>query len=226
MKLHKVLNTGAAVGCERLRQVAFYYFGFDDQLHGDGRLVVLDAVAGQVLQILNTLEAMRFPIAKASPIEAYEGNDEASMADNNTSSFNDRAIKGSSVTSLHAYGLAIDLNPVQNPFVKRESAALKITPKGTEAYSDRKSLRPGMAKSVVDVFADHGFVIWGGDWHNPTDYQHFQVSRDLAKELTAASPAHALGLFELYVARYQKCRNTSVETQKPTRRACSANARP
>ena len=183
-------------------------------------------IAGQVLQIVNTLEAMGFPIAKASPIEAYEGNDEASMADNNTSSFNDRAIKGSSVTSLHAYGLAIDLNPVQNPFVKRERAALKITPKGAEPYSDRKSLRPGMAEAVVDVFADHGFVIWGGDWHNPTDYQHFQVSRDLAKELTAASPAHAQGLFELYVAHYQKCRNTSVETQKPTRRACSANARP
>src|SRR4029077_4816088 len=85
MRLHKVLKSNPTVRCDRLRLVTFSYFGFDEQLHDDGQVIVLDAVANHVLQIFNALRDKHFPIAKAKLMENYDGDDDASMADNNTS---------------------------------------------------------------------------------------------------------------------------------------------
>src|SRR2546423_5276976 len=119
MKIHKVLTAEAPIGCARLNLVTFRYFGFDGRIHDDGEVVVMDAAAPHVLGIFAKLEEMRFPIAKAKLMDHYDGNDDASMADDNTSAFNGRKIVGGSSISLHAYGLAIDVNPIQNPFVRR-----------------------------------------------------------------------------------------------------------
>jgi hypothetical protein len=207
MKLHHVLNPGAVVGCDRLRLVSFRYIGFDGQLHNDGEIVVMDAVADHVLEIFVTLRNRRFPIERAKLMNSYDGNDDASIADNNTSSFNDRKVAGTTAISLHAYGLAIDVNPIQNPYVEHSRGILTFSPKAGARYADRKRIQSGMAETVVDVFADHGFATWGGHWRT-ADYQHFQVSRKMADQLARRSPVEAQALFDRYVEVYRACRRT------------------
>lgn len=212
MKLHGVLTAEAPVGCARLSLVTFQYFGFDNHVHDDGQVVVMDAAAPHVLGIFAKLEAMRFPIAKARLMDRYDGDDEAAMADDNTSAFNGRKIVGGSSISLHAYGLAIDLNPIQNPFVRRAGANLKFDPAAGIEYANRTKDRPwkmprlGLAESVIDVFADGGFLIWGGYWNDPVDYQHFQVGRSFAEQLTRLPPVQAANVFNAHLERYRACR--------------------
>jgi hypothetical protein len=211
MKVHQVLNAKAPIGCDRLRSIKFSYFGFDDKIHDDGELIVMDAVAAHVLRIFVSLRRIRFPIAKAQPMNSFDGDDNASMRDNNSSAFNDRNLTGGDSISLHAYGLAIDLNPVQNPYLVRSGGVLKIEPPAGADYLNRlnerpwKQSRPGMAEAVVRIFADNGFLIWGGYWDEPIDYQHFQVGRRLAERLASASPSEAGQIFNLVVDRFQMC---------------------
>jgi len=201
----KVLDASSPVGCERLRYVKFSYVNFSHQLQGDGELVVLDVAADHVVNIFRTLRQISFPLSKARLMNYYLGNDEASMADNNTSAFNDREIVCGRAKSIHAYGLAVDINPIQNPYIKRTKAGRTISPKSGVEYENRGNLRPGMAEAVIDIFAEDGFPIWGGRWSNPTDYQHFQVSRTLAHELIRQPPTAAKKLFESAVDQYRIC---------------------
>jgi hypothetical protein len=211
MRAHHVLGSAAKVGCERLRLVKFGYFGFDDKIHNDGEIVVMDAAATHVLRIFQRLREMRFPISKARPMNDYNGNDDASTRDNNTSAFNDRNVAGASSLSLHAYGLAIDLNPVQNPYLTRSGGALRIDPPAGADHINRMNerlserLRSGMAEAVIRVFADDGFLIWGGHWREPIDYQHFQTSRKLAERLAGLSSSEATQSFDRAVDRFQAC---------------------
>jgi hypothetical protein len=233
MKEHNVIRAGAPVGCERLRLIKFSYFGFDGHVHGDGEIMVMDAAAENVLRIFTKLRDIRFPIAKARLINQYDGNDDASMADNNTSAFNFRNVAGTNSLSLHAYGLAIDVNPVQNPYVQRSAGKLTFSPPAGAAYANRfddqpeRQLRRGMAESVIDAFADEGFVIWGGYWKSAIDYQHFQVSRSLAQQLARLAPAQAKTVFAQHVERYRACRRkggAEASRSNCTRRA--ADGRP
>ena len=127
-------------------------------------------------------------------------------SDDNTSAFNDRSISGGSSVSIHAYGLAIDVNPVQTPFCQKQHETRHVSPRKGENYLNRVDVRPGMAETVVDIFAENGFPIWGGDWKNPIDYQHFQVGRDLANRLAHASNANAKAIFETQIEQYHRCR--------------------
>jgi len=212
MKRHHVIKAGAPVGCKRLKLVRFSYLGFDGQVHGDGEIMVMDAAADSVARIFARLREMGFPVAKARLIDNYEGNDDASLADNNTSAFNFRNVAGTSSLSLHAYGLAIDLNPLQNPYVQHSGAGLVYSPPAGAAYADRlkgqpeKRLRLGLAEAVIDPFADEGFLVWGGTWKTSIDYQHFQVSRGLAQQLARMAPAEANAVFRQHVERYRTCR--------------------
>jgi hypothetical protein len=214
MKRHHVIRAGAPVGCERLRLVKFSYLGFDRQVHGDGEIMVMDAAADNVARIFTKLREIGFPIAKARLIDHYDGNDDASIADNNTSAFNFRTVAGTNSLSVHAYGLAIDINPVQNPYVQHSGARLVFSPPASAAYADRlksqpeKRLRLGMAEAAIHAFADEGFLVWGGTWTSSIDYQHFQVSRSLAQQLARLSPSEAKALFRQHVERYRTCRVT------------------
>ncbi len=173
----------------------------DHVLYGPG-----DAVAPRVLHIFETLQARGFPLAKARPVEAYDGDDNASMADNNTSGFNDRPVAGTTRPSLHGYGAAIDLNPVQNPFLTLSGSSVAVAPPAGAAYLNRrphrpdKPDRPGLAEAVVALFAENGFSHWGGDWDDPIDYQHFDVGRPLAESLAALPPEQARTRFEAAIA--------------------------
>lgn len=205
MKSHNVMRPISPVGCDRLRLVTFPYYGFDGRVHSDGQIVVMDAAANSVLQVFLKLRQMQFPIAKARLMDHYKGNDSASTADNNTSSFNARQSTGGSSLSMHAFGLAIDLNPVQNPYVMGR----RVAPASAAAYADRVLVRPGMAESVIDAFAEQGFTVWGGTWRNPIDYQHFQVPRPMAERLAGMSSAQAVIAFKRYVDRIRACRRNA-----------------
>ncbi len=205
MKSHNVMRPISPVGCDRLRLVTFSYYGFDDRVHSDGQIVVMDAVAEPVLQVFLKLRAMQFPIAKARLMDHYNGNDSASTADNNTSSFNARQSTGGSSLSMHAYGLAIDLNPVQNPYV----TGRRVAPASAAVYANRLLVRPGMAEKVIGAFAEEGFTVWGGRWRNPIDYQHFQIPRPMAEQLAGMSSAQAIAAFKRHVARYRACRRNA-----------------
>jgi hypothetical protein len=194
MKAHRVMHADAPVGCERLALVRFAYIGFDARYHDNGELVVLDALADEVAAIFAELRARRFPIQQARLMNAYDGDDDASMDANNTSAFNDRNVVGTHSISMHAYGAAIDLNPVQNPAYDRINGMRVLVPKAGAAYAQRSPLRPGMAESVTHIFAAHGFAVWGGRFRD-ADYQHFTVDRALAQKLMRLPPGEARAMF-------------------------------
>jgi hypothetical protein len=207
------------VPLKRLKMVEFSYWylekdsnnwHFRDQQKHDGKIVVLDAVAGHVCDIFKELYEIKFPIHKACPIENYNGDDEASMADNNSSSFNYREITGGGLSSIHSYGLAIDINPVQNPYASflenkdiQGVGNTKILPLSGRDYINRTNLRLGMIENakenVVEIFKNHGFPVWGGRWNTPIDWQHFQTHRSTAQLLGAMAPDDASILFNMYV---------------------------
>jgi D-alanyl-D-alanine carboxypeptidase-like protein len=211
MKSHNVLHGGAPVGCDRLKLIRFEHVGFDGLLHR-GEIVVMDAAADHVRRVFGLLVEMKFPIEKAKLMNYYNGSDDEAIADNNTSGFNHRSVEGGNALSLHAYGLAIDLNPKQNPYVKRNRSGIVLSvspPSSIDHVSrprSRANPRLGMAESVVDLFAEHGFSVWGGYWPYEVDYQHFAVSRSLALHLARLSPVNAQALFEENVRSYVTCR--------------------
>ncbi len=209
MMLNEVWKEDCPVGLDRLRLVTFSYFDFKGEEYTDGELVVLDAVAVRVIQIFKELYEIRFPLAQAKRIEIYKGCDETSMAQNNTCAFNHRPIVGGSLISIHSYGLAIDINPIQNPYVgfKDEAARargqLRILPAEGRDYLNRTKIRPGMVEPIVNIFKRNGFSIWGGDWNDPLDWQHFQPSRAIAQLLAVMTFEDASDLFELYADKNQ-----------------------
>ncbi len=153
-----------------LRLLELTHHGFDGGVHR-GELVVHRDVADEVLQIFARLFALRFPIERMQRVDAFGGDDEASMAANNSSAFNFRRIQGSHVLSHHARGLAIDLNPVQNPWVRGD----RVDPPAGRAYLERTHLRAGMIADpgpILDAFLAFGWH-WGGHFPDMQDYHHF-----------------------------------------------------
>jgi D-alanyl-D-alanine carboxypeptidase len=165
---------GCPVGPARLREVRLRYWGFDGKPH-TGALVVHGSVARDVVLVFARLYAQRFPIRRMEPIDAFRGSDDRSMGADNTSGFNCRyaVARGPRRWSAHAYGKAIDVNPVENPYV--ESGAVR--PPAGKRFLDRAAVRRGMAVAggaLVKTFASVGWS-WGGRWPSP-DYQHFSVT--------------------------------------------------
>ena len=165
-------HAGCPVGPSQLRRVRLAYWGFDGTAH-TGSLVVNAAAVGDLVRVFSRLYAGRFPIRRMRPIDAYGGNDERSLAADNTSAFNCRYAVGPGPRrwSAHSYGQAIDVNPVENPYL--ESG--RVHPRAGRAYLDRADVRPGMAVRgglLVQSFARVGWR-WGGRWTGTPDYQHF-----------------------------------------------------
>jgi hypothetical protein len=163
---------GCPVGLDELRMLELSFWGFDGRPHHGGRLVVHAEFAPQLVGAFEALFEARFPIERMEPVDAYGADDNASMAANNTSAFNCRLRAESSTTwSEHAYGRAIDINPVQNPYVSSSGTAY---PPAARAYLDRSDVQPGMlveGGAAVAAFDAIGWQ-WGGRWDSPVDYQH------------------------------------------------------
>ncbi len=166
---------GCPVSYTDLRMVTTDYWGFDGQVH-QGQLVVHKDWAYAVLGVMKQLYYDHYPIARMVPVDYYGGSDERSMEADNTSAFNCRLVTGSSTSwSEHSYGTAIDINPVENPYIATDGTVL---PPNGAAYADRSKYAPGMIHpndEVVQAFASIGWR-WGGYWGGPTDYQHFSAS--------------------------------------------------
>jgi hypothetical protein len=165
---------GCPVTPARLRLVRVSHWGFDGKARV-GSVVVRSDVARDIVAVFRRLYAARFPIRRLRPIDAYKAHDAASLAADNTSAFNCRyaIAPGPKRWSTHAYGLAIDVNPVENPYLDRGL----VRPPAGRRYLDRSRVRPGMAVStgvLVRAFAAVGWS-WGGRWSSP-DYQHFSAT--------------------------------------------------
>lgn len=161
---------------EDLRYLKVSHYGFDGRSH-PGELVVNHQIAEEILDIMKELYVHRYPIEKMVLIDAYDGDDNRSMADNNSSAFNYRLIAGTNRLSSHSLGLAIDINPRYNPYIRPDGKGGKLTePEGSLPYVDRTKDFPYKIDEndlCYRLFTEHGFI-WGGDWTTVKDYQHFQ----------------------------------------------------
>ena len=168
----KIIYPNSLMTFEDLRYLRISYWGYDDAVHF-GEMVVHSLVADEVLQIFEELFDNRFPIERMVLPDLYDGNDEYSMRDNNTSAFNDRPISATA-RSYHQFGLAIDINPLYNPYYNPATGSL--LPSTAREYLHRDlDVKGGIRKGDIcyEIFAKYGWT-WGGDYRTLKDYQHFE----------------------------------------------------
>lgn len=158
-----------------LRYIRVLHMGFDELTH-IGELIVNKAIAEDVVEIFRELYNIEYPIEKMLLIDEYDADDLKSMADNNSSAFNYRYIEGTARRSVHSDGMAIDINPLYNPYVRIRDGKLEVLPEEASEYVDRtKENRYYIRKDdhSYNAFVSRGFT-WGGEWKNSKDYQHFE----------------------------------------------------
>jgi hypothetical protein len=168
-------RAGCPVAPSQLRRLRIAYWGFDGRARTGTLVVNADAVS-DLVHVFSRLYAAHFPIRRMRPIDAYRGRDEPSLEADNTSAFNCRyaVAPGPRRWSVHAYGRAIDVNPVENPYLEGG----RVHPRSGRAYLNRAKVRPGMAVRgglLVRAFAAVGWS-WGGRWTGSPDYQHFSAT--------------------------------------------------
>jgi hypothetical protein len=166
-------HEGCPVALRALRLVRVTYVGFDADAHR-GRLVVHRAWADEILDVFERLYRRGFAVRRVRLVDRYGADDRASMRHDNTSAFNCRYVAGTTTWSQHAYGRAIDLNPVENPYV----SGSRVSPRRGRAFLDRSDVRPGMVvrgDAAWRAFRRIGWG-WGGSWTSSKDYQHFSAN--------------------------------------------------
>ena len=159
---------------DELRYIHVLHCGIDGKDH-EGELIVNKVIAQDILQIFYELYIIDYPIEKMVLVDNFHGNDDISMTINNTSAFNSRYVSDTDELSLHAYGLAVDVNPLYNPYVGNDDIVL---PNSSRQYVDRTqtfSMKMDENDICVRTFVAHGFT-WGGDWTGVKDYMHFEYT--------------------------------------------------
>lgn len=149
------------------------YINFEDE-EKTGEIIVHRKLAKDIKEIFQELYEARYPIDKIRLIDEYGNSDELSMEDNNTYAFSVRPKTGKKSYSKHAYGFAVDINPVQNPYIKNNV----IEPKNSKDFLNRQNVRKGMiikGDICYNAFKKRGWT-WGGEWKSLKDYQHFEKS--------------------------------------------------
>jgi len=166
-------HRGCPVPIRNLRLIRMSYLGFDREAHM-GEMVVHKNVAAAVVKVFHKMYDANYPIRRMKLIDDYRGDDNRSMAADNTSAFNCRRVTGGTEWSQHSYGWAIDINPIENPYVTRS----KVLPPAGRKYADRRSRARGVihhGDRVWRAFRSIGWG-WGGDWRSIKDYQHFSLT--------------------------------------------------
>jgi D-alanyl-D-alanine carboxypeptidase len=146
---------GCPVGIKKLRLLTLTHWGYDGDVR-TGRLVVRHDQAEEVLDVMRRLFNAGFPIKRMQRVDRFDGSDQRSMDANNTSAFNCRYVAGTTTWSEHAFGTAIDINPVQNPYVRGNY----VSPERGRPWADRPRQHPGMIRAggvVVRAFATIGW---------------------------------------------------------------------
>jgi len=198
----KIWVKSCPVSLERLSLLKLSYIDFAGKTHNNGKMVVMDTISDNVINIFKELLEIKFPLNSIKLIDEYNGNDDLSMSDNNCSAFNHRDIAGTNMLSIHSYGLAIDINPEINPYIifdKHKHGHAEIHPKYSTAYINRHVKHPGMVEPIVDIFKKNGFYVWGGLWTDPIDLHHFQPSRLIVQILAAMTKDHAKEFFQITI---------------------------
>lgn len=166
-------SENSPVAREDLRYMKVLYWGFDSEAH-TGEMIVNKDIAADVAEIFFQLYKASYPIESIKLVDEYGGNDEVSMSNNNTSCFNARkATESENTWSRHAYGMAIDINPLYNPYIATDGTVLPIS---GENYADRtQNFRYKIDENdfALKLFKQYGFG-WGGDFETVKDYQHFE----------------------------------------------------
>lgn len=171
LALEKLYGTDPPVPYQDLRMVRVVhrdFFGGEN----NGYLTVHHQVAEEIREIFLELYQDGYPLEKVRPLEEYAGKDDASMSDNNSSAFCVRPVTGGTGYSRHSFGVAVDINPLMNPYVKGET----VLPAEAAGYVQRGSVKPGMivpGDACHQAFISRGWI-WGGDWNSLKDYQHFE----------------------------------------------------
>lgn len=166
---------GCPVTAEELRYLTMSFVGFDGQAH-TGEMVVRADVADAVTGVFGQLFAAGFPLEEMRVVAAPELDLAPTGDGDNTSAFVCRPARGQTRWSAHAYGLAIDVNPFHNPYLRGDL----VLPELASAYLDRDMVRPGMVLDggpVVTAFEAIGWT-WGGRWDSPLDIMHFSATGD------------------------------------------------
>jgi len=166
-------HPGCPVALSKLRLLELTHWGFDGEVHR-GRLVVHAGHDQETLAVMKRLFAKRFPIRRIELVDRYGADDHRSMNADNTSAFNCRFVAGTERWSMHAYGLAIDINPIENPYV----SGSHVSPAAGTEFADRSRDAEGMIHSddeVVRAFARKAGWQWGGSWTGAKDYQHLSA---------------------------------------------------
>jgi len=182
----KSYGENCTVPYEDLRYVSVLYWGFDDQTH-TGEMIVNQAIAEDIVEIFTELYEARYPIEQMVLVDEYDADDNTSMAADNSSAFNYRVIEGTNRISKHSYGLAIDINPLYNPYIHEVEGERVVTPVEGARYEDRSLDCPYYIHKgdlCYEAFIRRGFT-WGGDWKNQKDYQHFQKEIVVAVQPTS-----------------------------------------
>lgn len=167
----KSMKDDARIGYDELRYLTVYHYDYDGNIKR-GELVCNQAIAHDLLCVFRDLFSTDYPIYSVRLVDDFDADDEISMQANNTSCFNWRMVPGTNRLSRHAFGMAVDVNPLQNPFVK----GARIRPATAKDYVDRtKEFDHKIDKNDYchKVFTSYGFK-WGGNWRNAKDYQHFE----------------------------------------------------
>jgi len=167
---------GCPVSLDDLRYIRVKHMDFSG---GErmGEIIVHKEVSVEVTEIFKALYHEGYPIYKMKLVSNYKGNDWQSIEADNTSAFNCRAATGSKKWSKHSYGKAIDINPIENPYISRKGY---ISHKASLIYKKRAHQKPTYADKAillkndqpVQIFKKYGWK-WGGDWNGVKDYQHF-----------------------------------------------------
>lgn len=165
-------NEFISLDCLRYLSIPHYTFSGTITM---GELIVHKDISTKTRSVFRDLFLAHYPIEKLILIDDYDGNDYRSMSDNNSSAFNYRFIDGTTTLSDHSFGLAIDINPLYNPYIKEVNGALRILPPKGSLYVDRNIDCPYIIKEndiCHRTFLKYGFL-WGGTWTHAKDYQHF-----------------------------------------------------
>ncbi len=161
------------VDVNNLSYLKITYWGFDDKTH-IGEMIVNKEVAQEILDIFKEVYKEKYPIEKIKLIDEYNANDEESMENNNTSAFCYRKIANTNKLSEHSLGVAIDVNPLYNPYIVGEY----VSPVNAGRFVDRDIDEKGVIKKgdvLYNAFIKRGWT-WGGEWSGKKDYQHFEKS--------------------------------------------------
>ena len=167
----KSMPDNATIGYDVLRYLILYHYDYEGNIQR-GEMVCNQAIAQDLLCIFKALFAEAYPINSIRLVDDFDADDEASMQANNTSCFNFRTVVGSRKISKHAMGLAVDVNPLQNPCIRRG----RVHPETAKDYVDRTQDFPHKIDRddyCKKVFTSYGFM-WGGGWAGSKDYQHFE----------------------------------------------------